>query len=66
MQITVNGAPHQAAPGTTLAQLLAELELPVQAVAVAVNLEVVPRATHAERRLADGDAVEVVRAVGGG
>ena len=35
-------------------------------VAVAVNLEVVPRALHATTALKDGDRVELVRAVGGG
>jgi sulfur carrier protein len=38
----------------------------VEAVAVALNLNVVPRSQLAERVLVDGDRVEVVRAVGGG
>jgi sulfur carrier protein len=35
-------------------------------VAVEVNLEVVPRAQHAQTRLRDGDRLEVVTLVGGG
>ena len=40
--------------------------LGAQGVAAAVNGEVVPRAQHSAHRLAEGDRVEVIRAVGGG
>ncbi|MFT5585391.1 MAG: thiamine biosynthesis protein ThiS [Cognaticolwellia sp.] len=66
MQIHVNGEPKQVSNGLSLGALLAELGLKVEAVAVALNLNVVPRSQLAERVLADGDRVEVVRAVGGG
>lgn len=66
MQIHVNGEPKQVAEGLTLTALLAELDLKVEAVAVALNLHVVPRSRLAEQTLSDGDRVEVVRAVGGG
>jgi sulfur carrier protein len=35
-------------------------------VAVAVNRDVVPRSTFATHRLAEGDRVEILEAVGGG
>ncbi|MBI3097397.1 MAG: sulfur carrier protein ThiS [Planctomycetes bacterium] len=35
-------------------------------ICVEVNLDVVPRANHAERRLKAGDSIEVVSFVGGG
>ena len=35
-------------------------------VAVEINREIVPRAEHATRRVAGGDAVEIVHFVGGG
>jgi sulfur carrier protein len=46
-------------------QLLDHLEL-TGPVAVEVNHEIVPRAEHASRTLADGDVLEVVHFVGGG
>ena len=66
MQVQVNGQPRQIAEGTTVAQLLDQLELTTPYVAVEVNLELVPRARHAECRLAEGDRLEIVSLVGGG
>ena len=66
MHITVNGEPRELGEGTALGELLSALNVPLEAVAVAVNLQVVPRSQLAEHALSDGDRVEVVRAVGGG
>lgn len=66
MTITLNGEPRQARPGSTVAELLAGMEVTTRHVAVEVNLEIVPRSRHAEHQLADGDRVEVVTLVGGG
>jgi sulfur carrier protein len=66
MQIYVNGQPRTAPEGTTLAQLLDELGLQARHVAVEINLELVPRAEHAQHRLMEGDRLEVVTLVGGG
>ena len=66
MQITINGTQREVAEGTSIASLLAELELPSPTVAVEVNLELIPRARHAEYRLGEGDRLEVVTLVGGG
>ncbi len=66
MEITVNGQPRQVAEATTIAQLLEQLGLAGRFVAVEVNLEVVPRARHAEHRLTPGDRLEIVTLVGGG
>jgi len=52
--------------GTTIAELLSELELKAAQVAVEVNTELAPRAEHATHRLRDGDQLEVVTLVGGG
>jgi sulfur carrier protein len=65
-EITLNGAPHQVAPGTTLANLIEALSLSNQAVALAVNRNVVPRQQWRERGMQAGDQVDVVRAIGGG
>ncbi len=66
MQITLNGLSHEVAAGSSVATLLKDLQLSPQHVAVEVNLQLVPRETHAERSLAEGDRVEVVTLVGGG
>jgi thiamine biosynthesis protein ThiS len=66
MEIFVNGAPREIAPGMTLAELLRELELEPRFVAVEVNLTLAPRARHAEHVLQAGDRLEVVTLVGGG
>jgi len=64
MQVIVNGEPCRAADGSTVAELLAELGLHGR-LAVELNDEVLPRSEH-ERRLAEGDRIEIVRAIGGG
>ena len=66
MQILLNGEPHDLAPGTTLAQLLDQTGLAGRRVAIERNLEIVPKARHADTVLADGDRVELVHALGGG
>jgi len=66
LNILVNGKPREVPEGTTISALLGELELASRHVAVEVNLELVPRARHAEHRLCDEDRLEVVTLVGGG
>lgn len=66
MTIQVNGDPMKLSDGTTILQLLEQLELSPDGVAVALNLEVVPRTQHAEVTLHHDDRIELVRAVGGG
>jgi thiamine biosynthesis protein ThiS len=64
--IRVNGAARPLAQGTTVAELVRVLELPVERVAVERNGRVVPRPRWGEVALADGDQVEIVTFVGGG
>lgn len=66
MQIWVNGEAREVAEGRSLRDLVEEMGLSPQGVAVEVNQEVVPRGSHPDYRLQDGDRVEVVRAIGGG
>ncbi len=66
MKLTVNGDLHDLADGSTVAELLENLDLAGKFVAVEVNLELVPKAQHADRALSDGDRVEIVTLVGGG
>lgn len=64
--ITLNGQPRLVPPGTTVAQLVAELGLLPQRVAVEVNRQLAPRRDHATTPLHEGDVVEVLTFVGGG
>ena len=64
MDIELNGAPYQAPP--ILADLVAQLELTGQQLAVAVNRQVVPRPQWATYELLARDRVDIVRAIGGG
>jgi sulfur carrier protein len=66
MNVTVNGAARELAPGTTLAQVVVELTTAAAGVAVAVNDAVVPRGAWTSTVLADHDRVEVLTAVQGG
>lgn len=66
IRITVNGEKRDAAPGGSVADLLADLGLPLTKVAVERNLEIVPRSTFAHEALSDGDRIEIVHFVGGG
>jgi sulfur carrier protein len=65
--ILVNGEPRERA-GATIAELLSELGVEDRArgVAVAVNGEVVPRASWPARRVNEGDRVEALTAMQGG
>ena len=65
--IVLNGAPS-ARDGATIAELLADLGVEDRArgVAVAINGEIVPRATWDARRVAEGDRVEALTAMQGG
>jgi sulfur carrier protein len=66
MRIWFNGEPREAADGITVAEFLSQLNLSPQRVAVELNLEIVPRSQHHERRLSADDHLEVVTLVGGG
>lgn len=66
MRVTVNGEAREVPEGTDLRALVIRFEFRPEAVAAAVNGDVVSRARQAERVLRDGDKIEVIRAVGGG
>ena len=66
IQLSVNGQVRQLEPGANVERLLDALELAGKRVAVEKNGEIVPRSRYADTRLADGDKLEIVVAVGGG
>lgn len=66
MRVRINGNEVQLPEGATARDALLSVGVSIEAVAVAVNRTVVPRGRQAAHRLAAGDEVEIVRAVGGG
>ena len=66
MQVYLNGEPRQLDTPMTIAELLAQLGLGGQRIAVEVGLCVVPKSQHGQYRLQDGDRIEIIQAMGGG
>jgi sulfur carrier protein len=69
MNLVLNGQTRdfeQLAPGANLQDLIVELGLKGDRVAVEHNGNIVPRAEWADARLGDGDRLEIVHFVGGG
>jgi sulfur carrier protein len=66
MHILLNGKRHEMREDTSLAALLATLDLQNKRFAVEVNEELIPRSEHAAHALHTDDRVEIVQAIGGG
>lgn len=65
IELAINGETKKT-EAATVAELLTELGLAGQAVAVEVNRDVVPKKLHREAKLRAGDEIELVTLVGGG
>ena len=66
IDVVVNGQQRRIPSDASLAGLIADLALAGKKIAVERNGEIVPRSRHGETRLAPGDRLEIVVAVGGG
>jgi sulfur carrier protein len=70
MDITVNGKTRQievnGEPEIELPALLAIFDINPRLVAVAINGDVIPKGEYADAKVRAGDALEIVRMVGGG
>ena len=66
IHIQVNGAARAWRSGGTVAELLQELKITTERVAVELNLEILDRAIFGQRQLQDGDRVEILGFIGGG
>ena len=64
--LTINGQNVPDFVGKTLAEYLAVQGYEVTRLAVERNGDIVPKAQYAQTVLQDGDAIEIVRFVGGG
>jgi thiamine biosynthesis protein ThiS len=66
MRLQINGDEKQFADGLSLAELVAQLGMKADRVAVELNREIIPRGQWADVRLNEGDKLEIVHFVGGG
>ena len=66
MKLLLNGEERHLADVVSIADLVSALGLDARKVAVERNLEIAPRSTYADTRLADGDRIEIVTFIGGG
>lgn len=68
MRIVLNGNTEEIEDGSAVAVVVARVVEgdASRGVAVALNGEVVPKGEWAGRGLADGDRIEILRAIGGG
>ncbi|MBI4402052.1 MAG: sulfur carrier protein ThiS [Nitrospirae bacterium] len=66
IRLQVNGEGRTASAGFTIADLLHELEIRPDRVAVEVNLEIVDQQEFERRGLCEGDRIEIISFIGGG
>ena len=66
IQIQVNGESRRWQDGRTVADLLNDLAIATERVAVELNLEILDRKDFGQRSLCEGDRVEILGFIGGG
>lgn len=66
MELTINDEKREVSEGTTVAELLEQLQLTGKFVAVERNRNVISYKRFHETVLTDGDVLEIVTLVGGG
>jgi sulfur carrier protein len=66
IRIQVNGEARAWRTDGTVADLLQDLDIKTERVAVELNLEILDRAAFCQQRLQDGDRVEILSFIGGG
>ena len=66
MQVIVNGVAKNVSDKLSAQQLLQELGIAEQKLALEINQEIVPRSTLTEHIIQPGDRIEIIHAIGGG
>jgi thiamine biosynthesis protein ThiS len=66
ISISLNGEPHSAQEGETILELLRELQIEPERVAVELDRRIVKQPRWGETQLQEGAQVEIVQFVGGG
>jgi len=66
VKVTINGELRELAGDMNVAMLVEMLGFAGRRVAVEINQAIVPRSLYAQRKLSEGDVIEIVQAIGGG
>jgi thiamine biosynthesis protein ThiS len=66
MILTINGEEREFRSLSTLSDLVAQLGMKADRVAIELNRELIPRDRWAATQISDGDKLEIVHFVGGG
>ncbi len=66
IRVKVNGGERNLREGIRLSDLLADIGIPAEGTAAAVNHAVIPKQEYDRTNLAEGDEIEIIHAVGGG
>jgi sulfur carrier protein len=66
LRLRINGETRELANGLSLLELIKELDLPADRIAVELNHNVVRRSEWASTKLKEDDQIEIVHFVGGG
>jgi len=66
LKIFLNGEPKEMLESSSILDLLTEMDVVGQRLAVEVNEEIVSKSRHADYTFTEGDKVEIVHAIGGG
>jgi thiamine biosynthesis protein ThiS len=66
MMVNLNGENKAVRQGITIAELLAELQIVPERVAVELNFNILDRSDFSSARLSEGDRLEIISFVGGG
>jgi thiamine biosynthesis protein ThiS len=66
VDVVINGEPKRVTPGSSLLDVLGQLQLDPRAVVVEHNRRIVRRPALDDVKVNEGDAIELVHFVGGG
>lgn len=66
MTLTINGESREFSSISTVAELVSQLGMKADRVAIELNRDLLPRDRWASTQLSDGDKLEIVHFVGGG
>jgi thiamine biosynthesis protein ThiS len=66
MQVTINGEKRELSESATIIEMLENLALPAERIAIELNREVVRKRDWSSVKLNDTDKIEIIHFVGGG
>ena len=66
IKITVNGKQMQIIPKFTLNSLITKLKIPLNKIAIELNMKIIDKKNISRIQLKKGDKIEIVHFIGGG